>query len=165
MEIWVPVDNFNDYQISNHGRLRKQDTIIKPYKCKNGYLEYALWSHNKRTVKLAHRLVAEAFIINPNNLPQVNHIDEDITNNNVNNLQWCTAKYNANYGTRNIKCRECNRKSFKAVGKYTITDEFIEKFETITDAANSVNGDATFISRVCKGKGTSAYGYHWKFID
>lgn len=167
-EIWKDIKDYEGlYQISNFGRLRKVKNkiqIIKPTKCTNGYLEYALWKNGKRKVFLAHRLVAEYFIDNTNNFPEINHIDENIENNIVSNLEWVTSKYNANYGTRNIKCREANRKNFKRVIQYDLENNIIKQFECINDAAKSVNGDCSFISRVCKGKQKTAYGYIWKFI-
>lgn len=99
IEQWKKITNTN-YEISNFGRLMRNNKIIKPVKCSNGYLEYFLWKDGKRSVYLAHRLVAKYFIPNPNNLPQINHKDENIQNNNINNLEWCTSKYNANYGSR-----------------------------------------------------------------
>ena len=163
MEKWKTVNNYENYAISTYGRLRKNNKIIKPIKCSNGYLEYALWHNGKRKVVLAHRLVAEHFIDNIDNLPEVNHKDENKNNNNVHNLEWCTSKYNSNYGSRNKKCRDCNKNSFKNVVQYDLNGRFVNKFECIADAARAVNGDSSFISRTCKGLSKTAYGYVWKF--
>lgn len=179
IEIWKDVPEFEEYyKISNFGRLKSKDRkiknsnsyytkkgcLIKPTKCTNGYYEYALYKNGIRKIWLVHRLVATVFIPNPNGLEQVNHKDENISNNNVWNLEWVNPKQNANYGTRNYKCRECNRFAFKAVAQMDFNNNILNCFETIQDGARYVNGDATFISRVCKGKGKSAYGYKWKFI-
>ena len=164
-ETWKVIIDFENYEISNLGRLRKGVKIIKPIICTNGYLEYCLWKKGKRHIVLAHRLVGLYFLDNPNNLPEINHKDENKTNNCVSNLEWCTSKYNSNYGSRNKKCREVNRRNFKSVSKYTTDNVLVDVFETIEDASKSVNGDSSFISRVCKGKGLTAYGYIWKFTN
>ena len=79
-----------------YGDLRE----LKPQLKKNGYLQVGLHDKNNHKYVNIHRLVAEAFIPNPDNLPEVNHKDEDKTNNHVNNLEWCTGSYNARYGSR-----------------------------------------------------------------
>lgn len=127
-EIWKDVKNYEGlYQVSNLGNVKVLDRIVnsaiknntkvkrkgrmlKQY-IKQGYPQVTLTLNNKRKYCNVHRLVAEAFIPNPNNLPQINHIDENKLNNNVDNLEWCTAKYNCNYGTRNS--RIYNKTSFK----------------------------------------------------
>lgn len=127
-EIWKDIEGYEGiYQVSNLGNVRVLDRIVnsaiknndkvkrkgqilKQYN-KRGYLQVTLTVSNKRKYFNVHRLVAQAFIPNPNNLPQVNHRDENPKNNCVNNLEWCSAKYNANYGTRNSKIY--NRTSFK----------------------------------------------------
>lgn len=131
-EIWKDiVDYEGKYQISNLGRVKTLGRICEnvgknqfssyitkrtiPEKILsvfgNRYLKVALFKNGKRKYYSVHRLVAEAFIPNPNNLPIVNHKDEDKTNNRMDNLEWCTYKYNANYGTRNNKIY--NKTSFR----------------------------------------------------
>ena len=127
-EIWKDIPNYEGlYQVSNIGNVRTLDKyvnssiknndkvkrksqILKQYN-KRGYLQVTLTVNNKRHYFGVHRLVAQAFIPNPNNFPQVNHKDENPLNNNVKNLEWCTAKYNCNYGSRNSKIP--NKTSFK----------------------------------------------------
>ena len=97
------------YQISNKGRVRSyakgECKIIKIYTNERGTKFVNIGStKEKRTRFQVHRLVATMFIPNPDNLPQVNHKDENPSNNNVENLEWCTAKYNLNYGTRTERC-------------------------------------------------------------
>lgn len=102
-EIWKNIDGCQDYQISSLGRVRslKANTRtangILTLKKRGRYLSVNLYGKNYSI----HRLVASAFIPNPNNLPVVNHIDEDRTNNSVENLEWCSQKDNCNHGTRN----------------------------------------------------------------
>lgn len=121
-EIWKPVDGFEDlYEVSNLGRVKSlnyhltgKERIIKPFKNKKGYLRVNLFRNGKQKKFLVHRLVATAFIPNPNNLPQVNHRDEVKTNNFVENLEFCDAKYNANYGTHNVRSAASRSKPVEA---------------------------------------------------
>ena len=121
-EIWRPIVGYEGlYEVSNTGQVKSFDRYVKysngrihlhkgkvlsPIKDRDGYLQVNLcYSGRINSIKV-HRLVAQAFIPNPDNLPQVNHRDEDKSNNRVDNLEWCTAKYNNNYGTRKDKVRE-----------------------------------------------------------
>ena len=177
-EIWKDVPGYENYQISNYGRQRKGDLIFKQQLYPNGYVSCRVYKNNKSKCFIMHRLVMELFKPDKSNFKympsenpseidldelEVNHIDENITNNMITNLEWCTSKYNANYGNRNKKCREVNRFHFKQIDQYTLDGVFVKTFETISDAARSVNGDATFISRVAHGRANTAYGYIWKF--
>lgn len=106
-EIWKDIKGYEGkYQVSNLGRIkvlnykRSGQEHIMATKNNKGYCEIRLAKDGKRKDFIVHRLVAQAFIPNPNNLPQVNHIDENKTNNCVNNLEWCTQAYNNSYGTR-----------------------------------------------------------------
>lgn len=90
----------------------KNDLIMRPMVATNGYLIACLWKDKKQRKITIHRLVAETFIPNPKNLPEINHIDEDKTNNRVENLEWCSRKYNMNYG--NIKAKMSESKRGKA---------------------------------------------------
>lgn len=99
-EIWKPISGYeNLYNISNLGNVFsiKSNRNIKPIKNYKGYLMVGLCKNKKRKNYLVHRLVAGAFIDNPNNLPEINHKDENPSNNVVFNLEWCTHKYNMNY--------------------------------------------------------------------
>lgn len=111
-EIWKDIKGYEKlYQVSNLGNVRRikfinnrtqKDKIkmLKLIKDKKGYLKINLWKNNKSKMFLVHRIVAETFILNSNNLPQVNHKDENKSNNCVENLEWCSQKYNNNYGNR-----------------------------------------------------------------
>lgn len=111
-EIWKVIDD--RYSVSNLGRVKSnyanKERILKPFYNHDGYLMVDIRHPNTRKSISVHRLVAIAFIPNPNNLKEVNHKDENKTNNCVDNLEWCDTKYNCNYGTRNerkgINCRK-----------------------------------------------------------
>lgn len=136
-EIWKDIKGFNGiYQVSNLGRVKSIDRWIE-YKSKNGNLSRKLikgkiftdcfdkggyrsvtFSYNSKNYYFSvHRLVAQTFIPNPDNLPQVNHKDENPSNNCVDTLEWCTAKYNNNYGNHNQKLSNAatGRKSFRTI--------------------------------------------------
>ena len=122
IEEWRPIVGYEGlYEVSNTGQVRSLDMYLKckgksyrlqkgkvlsPVKNKDGYLLVNLHCNGKIQHKTIHRLAAQAFIPNPDNLPEVNHKDEDKTNNSVDNLEWCDRSYNNNYGTTNIRRRE-----------------------------------------------------------
>ena len=177
MEIWKPIKDYEDcYEISNEGRVRSKDRyvkvcgngkrlikgqIIKPNICVNGYYEVMLSRNKQRKVLLLHRLVAMHFIDNPMGFPEVNHKDENITNNHVDNLEWCTSKYNANYGTRNQRCMEKIIK--KPVRQLTLDGKLIAVYPMISDAMRKTGIDESQIIRVCKGKNITAGGFKWEY--
>lgn len=168
MEIFKTIKGYEGlYEISNYGRCKsytrsKKGTIIKPIVCSNGYLEYHLHKDGKRKCFMAHRLVAEAFIPNPNNKPQVNHIDEDIQNNMIDNLEWCTAKENANHGTRNE--RSIKNHNYNRIIQLTLNDEYITTYDNaeIAAAAVGLTGSSCII-RCCKGTQNQSRNYKWKY--
>ena len=102
MEIkWKQINDYPNYYVSNYGSIKniKKNTLLTPYLNERGYLTIFLYNNGQRKRFAVHRVVAEAFLPNPNNLPQINHLDECKTNNNVNNLEWISQKDNLNYGT------------------------------------------------------------------
>lgn len=123
IEEWRPIEVYEGlYEVSSYGRVRSVDRydsrnqfrkgkVLSPGKDKNGYLKVVLHCNGKCKTINVHRLVAQAFIPNPDNLPMINHKDEDKTNNNVTNLEWCDVKYNLNYGTARIRERDTKMKN------------------------------------------------------
>ena len=111
-EIWKTIEEFPNYEVSNLGNVRsiahkdrwgrmKGGQLLKPqFDGRKCYLHVGLFKDGKVTIRNVHRLVAITFIDNPHGYPEINHIDEDKTNNAVNNLEWCTHKYNSNYGAK-----------------------------------------------------------------
>ena len=101
MEIWVEIFGFEGYQVSSWGRIRNADgQILKPYRSEKGYLKIELRKNGKGYKKRIHRLVASAFIENPQNLPQVNHKDGNKENNSVTNLEWVTDEQNKEHARK-----------------------------------------------------------------
>ena len=164
-EIFKDIKNYEGlYQVSNLGRVYsiRNNKILKPKLNKCGYLSVNLKYKGSHVTKSIHRLVAEAFIPNQNDFPQVNHKDEDKTNNCVDNLEWCTAKYNINYGT----CRERTAQHFrKPVLMFDLNNNFIKEFNSVAEASSYVNGDHSNIVGCCLmyEHYNSAYGYKWKY--
>ena len=167
-EIWKDVDGYiGFYKISNLGRLkslyRKDEIIIKPHIYKNGYCRVRLWNRDTRKFKdtYIHRLVAKAFLENPNNLPEINHKDENKQNNQTDNLEWCDRKYNCNYG--NIKIKLAKNKE-KKVSQYTMNGEFVSTYRSMKQIYRLYGYDCSAIRRCCQGKQRKGYGYIWKFV-
>jgi hypothetical protein len=170
-EVWVRVSGYeNYYEVSNFGRVKsyhryKEGKLLKFNKNHFGYLSVALIKNGQVKLTKVHRLVAKEFLKNPQNLPQVNHIDEDVTNNRVDNLEWCTASYNINYGTRNLKMAITQS---TPVLQYTRDFKLIKEWGSIKEAAEylgiSKNGRG-HITECCKGRRNKAYGYIWKYAN
>ena len=150
------------YQVSNYGNVKslKRNIILK-FNINNTGRPYINLNKNaKSKSKMIHRLVAEAFIPNPNNLPEINHKDENPLNNNVNNLEWCTRKYNINYGTRKQRIIQ---KQYKPILQYDLDGNFIKKWNSIKEAQEFYKTNV--ISQCCKHKKSfnSCKGFQWKY--
>ncbi len=182
-EIWKDIPGYEGkYQISSTGEVKSlnyrgsnKSKLLKQRYDKNGYKEVRLSKNNISTSYRTHRLVAMVFIPNPNNLPMVNHIDECKSNNNVNNLEWCDAKYNNNYGSMKehlkgeksplygVKGKE-HPKS-KAILMYTKDGKFIRRFDSTAEACEYLGKKylGNSINHCLKGKSKSAYGYVFQY--
>ena len=165
-EIWCPIKGFEGlYEVSDQGRVKSigygKERILSPGKLQTtGYLQVVLCKNGEKKNLLVHRLVAQTFIPNPQNMPQVNHIDENPSNNKVENLEWCDAKYNNNYGTHNQRMVE---KKSKPVLQYTKSGEFVKEWKSASDVQINLNYNQSNISKCCTGKCKSAYNFIWKF--
>ena len=163
-EQWKPIGGYGGkYEVSDLGRVRQGEKSVNQYKDGKGYLRVSLYKDGaQRNVKV-HRLVALAFIPNPDNLPMVNHKDEVKTNNRVDNLEWCTSLYNTNYGTG--KYRAAKTHWVAIIGTDKEGNE--HRFASIQEAAARVGGKMPCISACCRkvqGK-RNAYGYQWRYED
>jgi len=169
-EIWKDIKNYEGlYQVSNWGRVKSlkrlvkrlngyltvPEKILQPLIQSNGYYYVGLVKNNKRINYKIHRLVAEAFIDNPNNYKEVNHKDECKTNNVVSNLEWCDRKYNQNYGTRTEKCS-------KKVYQYTLDGKFVKEWKSTAECAR--NGfNQSSVSACCRGIIKTYKGFIWSY--
>lgn len=181
-EIWKDIKEYEQlYQISSHGNVKSlnyrnsgKSQILKNHIMKNGYQQIKLCKQQPNKRYYIHRLVAEAFIPNPNNLPCVNHKDENPSNNHVDNLEWCTYEYNNNYGTvkeRISKTQLNNPKLSKKVYQYTLDGKFVKEWESMNECER--NGfSQTVICLCCKGgliknnkwiNVTQHKGYRWSY--
>ena len=169
IEIWKDIKGYEGlYKISNYGEVYsiRRGKLLKCKKGNHGYERVGLSKNGKTKLFLRHRLVAEAFIPNPNCLPQVNHIDEDKSNNRCDNLEWCDSKYNCNYGSRNKKGSE-NRLNIDHTPKRVICLETKEIYDSMAQASKEIynTDNANGISR-CINKPNKAYkGYHWMYYN
>jgi hypothetical protein len=166
IEKWKFVDGYNNmYQISNSGMLwslHNKGMFLKKRICKGGYLSYSLLKNGKANTCLINRLVAIAFIPNPNNLPCVNHIDEIKSNNYDSNLEWCTHLYNNNYGTRGVRIAKSLNVN---VDKYDMDLNLICSYNSIDNAGVENNIFASAISQCCTNRRYSAGGFIWAYKD
>ena len=161
VETFVEIEGFEKYEVSNLGKVRniKSGRLLKPVLDKYGYLKHCLYGHDKKKYLLLHRIIATAFIDNPEEKPQVNHIDENKTNNDLSNLEWCTVKENIIHGTRTKRASE---KRFKKVIQLDLNDNVLNEFESIKQAEQKTGIDASSICRCCNGKAKSAGYYKWR---
>lgn len=165
------------YQVSNLGNIKslnynktKKEKNLKSAKNRCGYYQIYL----KSKYHAVHRLVAQAFIPNPNNLPQVNHIDGNKTNNNVKNLEWCSASYNLKEAYRlglkkaqkpNLgKTGNLNGKS-KQVFQYDKLGNFICSYNSTLEANRQTSILSSCINACCTGKQKTAGGFIWKYAN
>lgn len=171
-EEWRDIPNYEGlYQVSNLGRVKslnynhtKQEKILKQANNK-GYLYVLLYNQKKRTLHKIHRLVATAFIPNPNNLPFINHKDENPLNNRADNLEWCTAAYNSNYGT-NIQRRSkklTNRQDLsKQVFQYDFEGKIIKIWQSTHECSRNGYNQGN-VAACCRGKLKQYKGYIWSY--
>ena len=183
MEIWKDIEGFEyKYQISNYGRVKIKENVtmrmnmgkMRPYKQKEtimkptsdgSYLKVGLLDETgKHKNKHIHRLIATHFIPNPNNLPQVNHIDGNKLNNSIDNLEWVSASENSIHARDVLKINRNTealhpRRALLKIDKQT--GEVLQEFSTITQAQRETG--ITHISCVCRGERKSAGGFVWKY--
>lgn len=185
-EIWKDVVGYEGYyQVSNLGRVRSVDRIVKgcfgstqhkksiilsPAINTAGYYSVALVRNAKSKSYRVHRLVAEAFLPNPNSLPVINHKDENKLNNSVENLEWCTYSYNTTYNnsmlkriiTRNInKSYGCEKKVYQ----YNIDGHLIKIWKSLMEVSRELHIPWGNIANCCRGQKNrhTAYGYKWSY--
>lgn len=173
-ELWRDIEGYEGlYQVSNLGRVKSFDTkdkldrirkgrVLKGRKDKYGYIQVGLYKQGAASKKKIHRLVAEAFISNPENKPEVNHIDEDKTNNIISNIEWVTPKENLNHGTRNE--RSSRKQSIPIIATNLNTGEYRE-FYGSRECARQLGLNQSNITKVLKGKQKQTGGYTFQYKE
>lgn len=188
-EVWKDIPDYNGrYQASNLGRVRSTDKtvlksngcseiykgrVLKTFEATGGYLYVRIAEEQNKfhSVRL-HRIIAKTFIPNPHNLPQINHINENKKDNRAENLEWCTGKYNTNYGHRAEKfaiSMQNNPTLSKEVNQYDLDGKYLRSFPSASEAARFLNLSKVAAGRIgqcCRhlfSRGNSAYGFLWEF--
>ena len=168
-EVWNPVKGYEGlYKVSSMGRVKSLITgkILKPEKGIGGYLRVHLYKDGKAKHFKVHRLVAEAFLKPVAGKDCVNHLDEVKTSNHYSNLEYCSPKENANWGTRNERMAEKQRNApfkSKSVFQFSLNGKFIKEWPSVSEVHRQLGYTISFISRCCLGKCKQAYGYIWRY--
>lgn len=179
IEEWKIIEEYPEYEVSNFGNVRSidryyVDSMGRKYHKKGQYIKLNIqkgddgyeqvmahiWSGRKEYRLIVSRLVAKAFIPNPNNCPQVNHKDENSLNNNVDNLEWCTCKYNIHY---NNLIERRSKNNMKKVDVFDINNNFIETLDSVTDTSTKYNVSKGSVSNCCNEHIKSCKGFIFRF--
>ena len=192
-EIWKDIVGYEGlYQVSNLGRIRsldryvnsaiknsnkviKKGKILKPNPNWNNYLQVHLSKNGKGKMSVVHRLVAQTFIPNPNNLPQVNHIDGNKFNNSIENLEWCTAKENINHSWKlglsksyqhtKGKLTDYSKSLCKKVSQYDLNGNLLNVYNSISEASKNSPCCISDISNCCNNKRKTSHNFIWKYTN
>ncbi len=192
MEEWKRIDGWDYYEVSNHGRVRstkrivrwahhgkegiasKQEKLLKQiprvYSKNLTYMQVGFHRPGCSKIYHVHRLVAKCFLPNPDNKPQVNHIDGDGRNNHVSNLEWVTERENSIHAWRVLKRKVWHKGNMgkrtptaRAVIQKTSDGEFVRRWDSGSDAVRAYGFDSGGITRTCQGKQTSHKGFKWEY--
>lgn len=176
-EEWRDIPGYPNYQVSNIGMVKSierkvwngrgyrivRERILKPFKNTYGYPTIGLCKECERKYITVHRLVCNAFLQNPLNLPQINHINEIKTDNRVENLEFCDSKYNNNYGTRIERSSKANTNNPKRSKKVKCL-ETGKIYPSTMEIQRQFGFHHSNITRCCNNKQKSCYGYHWCYV-
>ena len=178
--MWKTIPTLNRYECNENGEIREKETqkIISQYSDKDGYkLVHLYTDEGKRKAFRAHRLIAYSFILNPDNLPVVNHIDHDKMNNHVDNLEWVTYSYNSQHsyhdGWRDEEIRKCipemqkkaAEQSKAPVAQYDQDGNLIAVFSSQKEASEKTGVCRSSITHVVRGQRKTAGGYIWRYVE
>lgn len=159
-EQWKPISEFPNYKVSNMGRIMDAKGLIhKVFDNGNGYFIVGLSKNNHHYNRRISRLVALAFVPNPNNYGEVNHINEDKHDNRAQNLEWCTREYNVRFGNRTEKAI---KKRAKSVDVFSLDGIYIKRYTMMSDATKD-GFDKTMICKCCKGVKKTYRGYIFRY--
>lgn len=179
-EIWKDIEGYEGkYMISSLGNVLTlnykrtgKNKILKPVLLNMGYYVVGLCKNGKQKKHYIHRLIAQAFIPNPDNKPEIDHIDTNPLNNNINNLRWVTSKENSNNNFTKQHCSE-KRKTMigvkhpksKKIVQLTQNGEFIKQWDSIMDVQRELNIQHSNIWKTINGIRNSAGGYKWQYAS
>lgn len=167
-EIWKDIPNHSGYQVSNLGQIKGKNKKILSGGVKKGYREVILVNNNVRYYKLVHRLVAEVFIPNPENKPQINHKDGNKLNNSVTNLEWCTASENMKHAYKQglqkpLYAKENPRA--KKVNQYDLQNKLLKCYDGIKEASRINKLNPRDISKCCQYRRKQVGGFIWRYAN
>ena len=157
-EVWRPIEGFEClYEVSNLGRVKSlkfgKERILKPRNICTNHLQVLIYKNGVKKPFLVHRLVAQAFLPNPKNLPYINHIDENPLNNRVTNLEWCTHMYNIRYSKA------------KSINQYSLDGEYIKTWDCLREIEYQLGFTCQSVFYCCKGKTKQSHGFKWYYLD
>lgn len=173
IEEWKKIPGWN-YSVSSGGRVRNNETgySLKPLMTNAGYGRVALWSCNKSAHMAIHRLVAQAFVENPQNKAYVNHINGDKTDNRASNLEWCTPKENSIHASRVLgkkpskeHCDRTMAMAWDAIRKPVVCVETGKTYESVIEAAKDTGTNRPSLSHALSGRNKTAGGFHWRYAQ
>jgi hypothetical protein len=168
------IKGFENYIIDRQGNVFNHitGTFKTPTSNKTGkgYMYVDLYSKGKHKRKYVHRLVAEAFIPNPENKPYINHIDGNPHNNNVDNLEWCSPLENVEHASKVLgvmqQYKKANTKKQRAVKQIDVTTQkVVAVYSSMREAERKTGIKSTYICQVCKGKFKQCFGYSWCYVE
>ncbi len=161
---WREVKEYANYEVNQFGQIRhkKRKHILKPRSNNGGYQYVNFKIDGKNTNFAVHRIVANAFIPNPNGYTEVNHKDYDKTNNCVENLEWVSSSQNKIHAFQKKENHSCRG---KAVNQFSKEGNFIQTFESVSAAARELNCSISAISNCCLGRTKTARGFRWSFVE
>ena len=179
-EIWRDIEGYEGlYQISNLGNVKSlnynktgKEKILKNGKDRGGYLQVNLWKNGNGKNYLIHRLVAEAFLPNSDNKPEIDHINTNKTDNRICNLRWCTHKENSNNSltidkmSKNAHFKNkfgIEHPNSKPIIQFTLDGKLVRKWDSAMDAHRELGINRNCICQCCKGKYKTANGYIWRY--
>lgn len=161
---WREVKEYSNYEVNQLGEIRhkKRQKILKPRDNNGGYQYVNFKINGKNTNFAVHRIVANAFIPNPNGYTEVNHKDYNKKNNCVDNLEWVSSSQNKQHSY----LKQENKKSRgKAVNQYTKEGTFLKTFDSVSDAAKELGCCVAAISNCCLGRTKTSQGFRWSFVE